>query len=256
MGYKIGQLRKPDMTSGNIAPFDSMTDNSVATTDGLSPNSYGVGPSDFKDIRIICNNSGSQITFSKNSVYMLRFKVRKIFGSQGDYGTIKFKVLLKAGNSLQTQASHPPEEIGSGEVLKALDGTGQTEEYCSFEYVFSPTQNTFDTIILRVDRLGTEVLNSVRDWMIQLTGVNLKNFSLLSFGTLNNLKTTTSNWLKLGFQSRPGTLIVVNKEPIRVGRGGIYELDKTSISSFSIAEVDTASISPFLLDYLYQDSGN
>lgn len=65
-------------------------------------------------------------------------------------------------------------------------------------------------------------------------------------------------WLKLGYQSRPGNLIVINQEPIRVGRSGIFELNNgMEIESFMIASPggaanNGASIDAFLLDYAYQ----
>lgn len=65
-------------------------------------------------------------------------------------------------------------------------------------------------------------------------------------------------WLKMGYQSRPGSLIVVNQEPIRVGRSGIFELNNgMKIESFMIAspggaKAGNANIDAFLLDYAYQ----
>ena len=66
-------------------------------------------------------------------------------------------------------------------------------------------------------------------------------------------------WLKMGYQSRPGSLIVVNQEPIRVGRSGIFELNNgMKIESFMIAspggaKAGNANIDAFLLDYAYQE---
>ena len=77
--------------------------------------------------------------------------------------------------------------------------------------------------------------------------------------TLNNLITNEngpSGWLKFGYQSRPGSLIVVNGEPIRVGRSGIYEINNgTIINKFMIASPngsDNKNIDAFLLDYAYK----
>ena len=65
----------------------------------------------------------------------------------------------------------------------------------------------------------------------------------------------SSRWLKLGYQSRPGNLIVVNREPIRVGRSGIFELNNgTEITNFMVTAplgYETDKIDPFLLDYAY-----
>ena len=73
---------------------------------------------------------------------------------------------------------------------------------------------------------------------------------------VKNSKSKT--WLKMGYQSRPGALIVVNQQPIRVGRSGIYELNNgMQIKSFMIASPggateQNASVDAFLLAYAYQ----
>ena len=57
----------------------------------------------------------------------------------------------------------------------------------------------------------------------------------------------------MGVQARPGTLIVVNKEPIRIGRSGIYELNNgTKITSFMLTPSDNTEDS-FLVDYIYEN---
>jgi hypothetical protein len=66
-----------------------------------------------------------------------------------------------------------------------------------------------------------------------------------------------NGWFKMGYQSRPGSLIVVNGEPIVVGRSGIYEINNgTLIKSFMIATPggsDSSKIDAFLLDYAYDN---
>ncbi len=68
----------------------------------------------------------------------------------------------------------------------------------------------------------------------------------------------SKTWLKLGYQSIPGSLIVINQQPIRLGRSGIFELNNgMKIESFMIAspggaKTGNANIDAFLLDYDYQ----
>lgn len=77
------------------------------------------------------------------------------------------------------------------------------------------------------------------------------------FAKLTNIVPNSSSpWIKLGYQSRPGSLIVINKEPIRVGRSGIFELDnKLPIKDVRIANPGGSksnnNIDAFLLDYAY-----
>ena len=72
---------------------------------------------------------------------------------------------------------------------------------------------------------------------------------------LNDLVPSSTSWLKIGYQSRPGNLIVVNRQPIRVGRSGIFELNNgIEIKNFMITSplgFRTQKIDPFLLDYAY-----
>ena len=68
----------------------------------------------------------------------------------------------------------------------------------------------------------------------------------------------SETWLKLGYQSILGSLIVINQQPIRVGRSGIFKLNNgMKIKSFMIASsggalAGNANIDAFLLDYAYQ----
>lgn len=73
---------------------------------------------------------------------------------------------------------------------------------------------------------------------------------------LNNiLPQGKQNLLKIGYQARPGSLILVNNEPIRIGRSGIYEVNNgTKITSFMITAPNgdnPDNIDAFLLDYAY-----
>ena len=56
--------------------------------------------------------------------------------------------------------------------------------------------------------------------------------------------------IKIGVQSRPGQMIVVNKEPIRIGRSGIYEINNgLQVNYFSIIP-DNNIIPNFIVDYV------
>lgn len=78
-----------------------------------------------------------------------------------------------------------------------------------------------------------------------------------SLNNILSLSKAEKYWIKMGYQSRPGNLIVVNGEPIRVGRSGIYELNNgTKIESFMIASPngsENEKIDAFLLDYAYTE---
>ena len=56
---------------------------------------------------------------------------------------------------------------------------------------------------------------------------------------------------KIGIQSRPGSLVVINKEPMRVGRGGTLEINN-GVSIYSVSMVAPLNqVNDFILDYTY-----
>jgi len=62
---------------------------------------------------------------------------------------------------------------------------------------------------------------------------------------------------KIGIQSRPGVLIMVNQQPVRIGRSGTYEVNNgVKITSFGIIApngYDPNNIDHFILDYTYSE---
>lgn len=144
-------------------------------------------------------------------------------------------------------------------------------EYITFSYVFKPMKSDYNTILLKLNRIGYDVLVEPRNWLLQTTTVTdesmnesitfYSNIKCLSpdgqISKLNNIiPQNRTPWKKMGYQSRPGSLIVINDEPIRVGRSGIYELNNgMDIVSFMIANPNGSNIKnidAFLLDYVYE----
>lgn len=56
---------------------------------------------------------------------------------------------------------------------------------------------------------------------------------------------------KIGLQTRPGSLVVINKEPMRIGKSGVLEINNgISITSVSMV-APLNQINDFILDYTY-----
>lgn len=56
---------------------------------------------------------------------------------------------------------------------------------------------------------------------------------------------------KIGIQSRPGTLVVINQEPMRIGKSGTLEINNgIAINSIGLAG-PAKNINDFILDYTY-----
>ena len=66
-----------------------------------------------------------------------------------------------------------------------------------------------------------------------------------------------ANIVQIGIQSRPGSLFVVNHEPIYLGRSGVYEVNNgTKITSVGVVAPngsDKSNIQEFILDYAYTE---
>ena len=274
MAYIVSQLRK----NGNTI---YMNDINTSPSTIISPNTFG-GSKTFTDFALAGN-------FSVGEVYYLRFKVHKIpqyfysgsskLASQvaafaDDADILNLQILLK--NDSQDEQTTPPEIIGTCTVPQAL--YTEAESYSSYSFVFSPSKN-FNKLGFRISRVSFDVIVTPRNWLLdtttdvsgqRYTGNGNKQVTVETRGerifysgengdicTLNNLVEESSGWVKFGYQCRPGSLIVVNKEPIRVGRSGIYEINNgTIINNFMIANPngsDNSNIDAFLLDYAYQE---
>lgn len=67
--------------------------------------------------------------------------------------------------------------------------------------------------------------------------------------SVNNILTQIAN--KIGIQSRPGTLVIINKEPMRIGKSGTLEINNgIFINSVGFA-APNENINDFILDYTY-----
>lgn len=277
MAYYVSQLRK----NGNQT---YMVDVPITASTITSPNTFGDTSTTFTDFALEGN-------FTSDKVYYLRFRIHKIpkyfySGSRtaaevsmyvNDADSLNLQILLKNGSELGDQETNPPEIIGTCSVPVA--NYNEPEEYSSYSFVFTPSK-TFNRLGFRINRVSYDAINYVpRNWLIdsttdvsgnRFTGSGDSQVEVSTIGsrieysgdnadlcTLNNLVTESSGWLKIGYQCRPGSLIVINGEPIRVGRSGIYEINNgTIINNFMIASPggsDNSKIDAFLLDYAYKD---
>lgn len=289
MAYKVAQLTKSNNTS-----YKYMIPVTTKVSIVSSPNPFKSNNiSTFQDFAIQpINNSGTVVSFSSEEVYYLRFSIYRVpqfyysgivqgrTGANQGADDIGLQILLKKEG--QDEQANPPEQIGNCTIFK----TEQENLSSSFSFVFKPTRNDFDTLIFRIIRIGYDVLeNNPRQWLVNpylesgqetsmsnprydiggntITEMSIPENRIIygdnnswQFCTLRNLIPSNSSWLHFGFQSRPGTLIVVNGEPIIVGRSGIYEINNgTMIKSFMIAapggSISNNNIDAFLLDYAY-----
>lgn len=279
MAYIVDQIRRVSGERTYMTPID------VSIVKFNSPNKFvfdnEMGANAFKDV-------GFSGDFKRNHTYYLRLKIERIpegwySKEQGDIGQyasaddMTFTLLLKTADQ-EDEEQYPPQILDTF-IIKSLtqDQTdiGANTVYYSYVTVFTPNQD-YNLLGLRMNRGAFDALVRGRTWLMDDSEPSQKQTS--SGETLTRLDpcimyngeggdiaelhnivdlSESSDWLKLGFQSRPGTLIVVNNEPIRVGRSGIYELDTgEKITSFMITAPQGAinkNIDAFLLDYAYNE---
>lgn len=74
----------------------------------------------------------------------------------------------------------------------------------------------------------------------------------VTFEILNNvLPEDRLPLLQLGFQTRPGKIIIINNESIKIGKSGIFEIKKDVINITNVKV--PSSVQSYILDYLYKD---
>ena len=253
MAFVIGQKRSVD--------FDAQLDfrdiiNNVSIVDNIqSENPF--------DQNTYFLNSGLSLSspLQVNQVYYLRL----VFIRPDNAKNIKYYIKLQQDNLYyQTQTIDSKQRS-----LKAKVSDTTTSNYV--DIVFTPLKS-YNKIVFEIARgwddyqiqNQSDVNNCGGEAYIN-GGSNIQNGrrirldeACFSF-TLWKLKElmTDGYWKKVGVQSRPGSLVVINKEPIRLGRSGIYELNNgTKITSFMIVP-DTRGyghLDPFLVDYIaYQN---
>lgn len=282
MAYRVAQLRKSNATTY------METINATAST-YASPNKFaevGSGAT-FTDFAL----NG---TFNAGQVYYLRFLIHRVphgFYSQSmkNHGgsfinadNMDFTLLL-----IGTDQNNSDEEIS--EVIDSFTvdslaasetNIGRNTIYYARTLVFSPNHNSTQ-LVFRMTRVAYDALVQPRTWLTDASS-NEERVIYSSQGNQTGIVSTSGariiysqdqqqsgdlcqlynimpnkEWIKFGYQCRPGALIVVNNEPIVVGRSGIYEINNgTKITSFMIASPggsDPNNIDAFLLDYAYND---
>lgn len=77
--------------------------------------------------------------------------------------------------------------------------------------------------------------------------------------TVTNIFGGNINAIQIGIQSRPGSLFIINQEPIYLGRSGVYEVNNgTIVTSVGVAApggTDISEIQDFILDYAVNEEG-
>lgn len=289
MAYLIGQLRKNKQTT-YMTPVEGVTAITVSSPNPFQLNEARIDKKNvFTDFALQASFKSGKVYYLRFKVHKIPQYFYSGSKTQDQVNTLEaadtlgVNLILKQSDSAADESKNPPEVIGDFVVPKAV--FSEPEEYVSYSFIFTPSKD-FNILCFRVNRVSYDAIyltseDGPRNWLVdQLIGkdINIKNVTRYTNGNpvqvsttgsrikyenpedgelceLQNIVTESKGWNKFGFQSRPGSLIVVNKQPIRVGRSGIYQINNgTKITSFMIASPegsDSSKIDAFLLDYTY-----
>ena len=130
---------------------------------------------------------------------------------------------------------------------------GRNTPYKTFEVVFTPN-STYSYFTLQLNKIAYDYkanTGSRADTFIIPEGcVDFDEQGDVCI--INNIFTNTTA-TKIGVQSRPGTLLCINREAIRIGRSGTYEINNgMKINVIGVA-APNEEIPDFILDYAWEE---
>lgn len=125
--------------------------------------------------------------------------------------------------------------------------TNITAPYQTVELVFTPFK-TSQYLVFQLRRVAYDYTIAPRIVAIEeqsIAGSEKRDVAIVA----NILPRSQVN--KIGIQSRPGSLVLVNREPMRIGKSGTLEINNgIPITSFGMIAPNN-DINEFILDYTY-----
>lgn len=225
MSYSFGQFRCTQLNS-YATPLSMEIDRQQKTEEGTT----------FYDT---CGNlSGLNIVNAQNCYY-LQFGIRQRRDSEQIF-------YLKLRNRSKTEDN---EQLI--EEYKVTSGTGVVY----FQVILSPN-DTYDQILWELQRDAIDYVTTNAD---ETTGRIIEIVSYTYTKLINILIPLKSmgypnieSLIKIGIQGPPSLLMCINREQIRIGRTGIYEINNgIKITSISFVPKESASSDYFLMDFEY-----
>ena len=200
----------------NIGQLRKSGNNSLYTT-VIEPTIQQV---DIIDHSVEFKNSAFDYALSSTQCYCLRFNAR----IENDFNPRRFRVKL------------------TNDTSSLIIGDYSDVFSRSIEIVFQPN-GTYN-------RVEFELIRNASDYDSSPANLVIENVQLILVNNLLGSLINSDTIIKLGVQSRPGFLMVIDGEAIKVGRTGIYQLHEgVSIRYFGI--VVTSDEDKFIIDYKY-----
>lgn len=233
MGYMIGQI-----TNVNVTKFSNIIIENNQGTDISIDNEY-----DLQSLNSVntFKQKSIQGNFQANLVYNITYTIQQPINDKEYPNGITLDVLLaNEDKDIIQKISRVNIPLNSTNENKSTTGT------LFFIPIKTGTQIIFKMLRGFID-FDNQHKEKGREWTTYFNTCTIKQ--------LVNIITDNKSFKRIGFQSRPGTQIVVNNAPMKVGRSGILQLNiGVDITSLMIAENNNGQIDPFLLDYIYYQS--
>lgn len=281
MAIKIGQIRKNNSTSYledlnyTITTFESEGISGNKFQDFAIQSTFALGETYYIRLRVkridINKNMGSISGAGDNDPHNLNVDIRLYSenSSSSSYQTIGDPVLIQpfaskdSDNELTIEKdfidwcySNSP----SGEIKTYLDSLkvaydkkaeaqqnvtqGINSEFQTIELVFTPYR-TCQLLVFQLRRVAYDYNTEPR--IIELLESDTPDITRVNKNILSRQA------LKIGVQSRPGTLVIINDEPMRIGKSGVLEINN-GITVYSVGfAAPNKNIDDFILDYIYEE---
>ena len=248
MSVSVGQLRKSNVS--NYMTNLDYTWSFVRTQGYDATNVY--------QENAIQLSGGKQ--FQPTETYYLRYTIKRIPNDQvivganqmpvgADPHNVEFSLCLYQGQG-STSGAHELgtyQDLGKLEKLQAYIPSLNNETK-SFEIVFTPNA-TYNYLCFRLKKTAYDYIYSPRTDRLSASTIDLADGGDIC--TINNILPRTAK--KIGVQSRPGTLLCVNREDIRIGRSGLFEVNNGIPITFLSILTPNNNIHEFTVDYTYDN---
>ena len=245
MSLQIGQIRKNNSTSYLTDLSNNITDVSII--------SQGFGEQIFTNYGIQLNGG-----FQIGTPYYLRFAVKRRAADTDSGVAGESQARLQFSLYLYTDLSNHElgtfQKIADNIIVDPIIIESDTEQYRYFEFIFTPNK-TYSYLAFVLTRITYDYTEGGRS--VSAEDIFIKGDSG-DLAIINNILPNSHNIVdQIGIQTRPGTLLCINGEDIRVGRSGTYEINNgLKINFVGIVSPngnDSSNINNFILDYAYNE---
>ena len=261
MSLQIGQIRKNNNTSYLTDLSNNIDDTVPIISQGYDENTT------FNDYGISLQSGN----FKPNVFYYLRFAVRRRTPEEIEVPTDDINIDREEAATLQLtlRLYKDPDnhelgtyqEVAKNITINPIITTNEKNRYSYFDFIFVPNQEyTYLAFILK--RIGYDYIAFKRQ--ITSNDIIIKDQEEIEEGLggdlaiINNiLPKSLSAVDQIGIQTKPGTLLCINGEDIRVGRSGTYEINNGLKINFVGIVCPNGNysdkVNDFILDYAYNE---